>query len=151
MDHFGLAVRDYTHSTAPNRRYSDLITQRLLLAAINGRPSPYRLTDLEFLAAHCTAQEDAANKVERQVIKSAAALLLEHRIGEQFDAIVTGDSEKGTWVRLINLPVEGKLMNGTHSVDIGDRLPVRLDFVDVDRGYINFEQVSLPWQAGVKN
>lgn len=150
-DHFGLAVRDYTHSTAPNRRYSDLITQRLLLAAMDGRPSPYRLTDLESLAAHCTAQEDAASKVERQVIKSTAALFLEHRIGDQFDAIVTGASKKGTWVRLISLPVEGMLMDPTDGIDIGDRLPVRLDSVDVDRGYINFKQVGLPSHVGARN
>ena len=150
-DHFGLAVRDYTHSTAPNRRYSDLITQRLLKAAIDKSPSPYSMLELEALAAHCTAQENAANKVERQVIKSAAALLLERRLGEQFDAIVTGASEKGTWVRLISLPVEGKLMDAKEGIDVGDRLPVRLDFVDVNRGYINFKQVGIPWQIEARN
>jgi VacB/RNase II family 3'-5' exoribonuclease len=142
--HFGLAVKDYTHSTAPNRRYSDLITQRLLKAAIEGKPSPYRMVDLESLAAHCTAEEDAANKVERQVIKSAAALLLEERIGEQFDAIVTGASEKGTWVRLVSLPIEGKLLHGFEGVDVGNRMNVRLDSVDVNRGYINFSKASSP-------
>jgi exoribonuclease-2 len=136
--HFGLAVKDYTHSTAPNRRYTDLITQRLLKAAMQGKPSPYSMGVLEDLAAHCTAEEDAVNKVERQVIKSAAALLLEGRIGEQFDAIVTGASEKGTWVRLISLPVEGRLMHGFEGADVGDRMHVRLDSVDVERGYINF-------------
>lgn len=140
--HFGLAVKDYTHSTAPNRRYSDLITQRLLKAAIDGRPSPYSVIELESLAAHCTEEEDAANKVERQVIKSAAALLLEARIGEQFDAIVTGASEKGTWVRLISLPVEGRLVHGFQGVDVGDRTHVRLDSVDVKRGYINFSKIG---------
>ena len=124
--HFGLAVKDYTHSTAPNRRYSDLITQRLLIAAIEERPSPYNLVELVHLAAHCTASEDAANKVERQVIKSAAALLLEGKIGERFDSIVTGASEKGTWVRLVSLPVEGRLMQGFEGVDVGDRINVRL-------------------------
>jgi ribonuclease R len=141
--HFGLAVRDYTHSTAPNRRYSDLITQRLLKAAIEGRPSPYSMADLETLAAHCTAEEDAANKVERQVIKSAAALFLEGRIGEQFDAIVTGASEKGTWVRLISLPIEGRLTHGFEGLDVGERMHVRLDSVDVERGYINFNKVGV--------
>ena len=150
-DHFGLAVRDYTHSTAPNRRYSDLITQRILKAAIEKRPPPYSMQELEALAAHCTAQEDAANKVERQVIKSAAALLLERRIGELFDAIVTGASEKGTWVRLISLPVEGKLMDGKDGLDVGDRLPVRLDFVDVNRGFINFSQVGVTWQVDTRH
>jgi exoribonuclease-2 len=149
--HFGLAVKDYTHSTAPNRRYSDLITQRLLKAAIEGKPTPYSMVDLEALAAHCTAEEDAANKVERQVIKSAAALLLEGRIGEQFDAIVTGASEKGTWVRLISLPVEGRLMRGFEGVDVGDRLHVRLDSVDVNQGYINFSKVGSPRQTWGKN
>jgi VacB/RNase II family 3'-5' exoribonuclease len=148
VGHFGLAVRDYTHSTAPNRRYSDLITQRLLKAALEGIPSPYRMEDLESLAAHCTAEEDAANKVERQVIKSAAALLLERRIGEQFDALATGASTKGTWVRLISLPVEGRLMHGFEGVDVGDRLHVRLDSVDVKRGYINFTKVGSPRLIG---
>ena len=140
--HFGLAVRDYAHSTAPNRRYTDLVTQRLLKAAIEGKPSPYSLADLESLAAHCTTKEDTVNKVERQVIKSAAALLLENRIGEQFDSIVTGASVKGTWVRLISLPIEGKLVHGFEGVDIGDRLHVKLDFVDVNRGYINFSKIK---------
>lgn len=149
--HFGLAVKDYTHSTAPNRRYSDLITQRLLKAAIQGKPSPYSMVDLEALAAHCTAEEDTANKVERQVIKSAAALLLEGRIGEQFDAIVTGASEKGTWVRLISLPVEGRLMEGFEGVDVGDRMHVRLDSVDVKLGYINFSKVSSSRQTSGRN
>lgn len=151
VGHFGLAVKDYAHSTAPNRRYSDLITQRLLKAAIEGRPSPYSMGDLESLAAHCTEEEDAANKVERQVIKSAAALLLEGRIGEQFDAIVTGASEKGTWVRLTSLPVEGRLMHGFEGVDVGDRMPVRLDSVDVERGYINFSKIGSPRQTRSRN
>lgn len=136
--HFGLAVKDYTHSTAPNRRYTDLITQRLLKTTIAGKPAPYTKAELDALAAHCTQQEDAANKVERQVGKSAAALLLHDRIGEQFDAITTGASEKGTWVRLTSLPVEGRLVQGFAGVDVGDRLRVRLTSVDVERGYIDF-------------
>ena len=114
--HFGLAVKDYGHSTAPNRRYPDLLTQRLLKAALEGKPTPYSKDELDVLAAHCTEAEDAATKVERQVEKSAAALLLESRIGEQFDSIVTGASEKGTWVRLLNIPVEGKLVDGFRGV-----------------------------------
>jgi len=149
--HFGLAVKDYTHSTAPNRRYSDLITQRLLIAAIEARPTPYTLVDLVYLAAQCTALEDAANKVERQVIKSAAALLLEGRIGERFDSIVTGASEKGTWVRLVSLPVEGRLMQGFEGVDVGDRINVRLNSVDVNRGYINFSKIDSARQTQSRN
>ena len=106
--HFGLAVKDYAHSTAPNRRYPDLVTQRLLKSAIAGQAAPYSSAELDVLAKHFTEAEDAANKVERQVGKSAAALLLESRIGEQFDAIVTGASDKGTWARLLTIPVEGK-------------------------------------------
>jgi VacB/RNase II family 3'-5' exoribonuclease len=140
--HFGLAVKDYAHSTAPNRRYPDLLTQRLLKAAIEGRPAPYRKDELDVLAAHCTQAEDAANKVERQVAKSAAALLLESRLGEQFDSIVTGASEKGTWVRLFTLPVEGKLIRGFEAADVGDRIRVQLTGLDVQRGFIDFSRLN---------
>jgi len=140
--HFGLAVRDYTHSTAPNRRYADLITQRLLKAAIGGSSSTYRNDELEALAKHCTEEEDAANKVERQVSKSAAALLLEPRIGEQFDAIVTGASDKGTWARLLSMPVEGRVVHDFEGLDVGNRIRVQLTSVDVDRGYIDFRKVG---------
>jgi ribonuclease R len=140
--HFGLAVKDYAHSTAPNRRYTDLITQRLLKAAIEGRPLPYSKDELGVLAAHCTQEEDAANKVERQVGKSAAALLLESRIGEQFDALVTGASSKGTWARLLSMPVEGRLVHGFEGIDVGDRIRVQLDSVDIERGYIDFKNVD---------
>ena len=140
--HFGLAVRDYTHSTAPNRRYTDLITQRLLKAAIGESSLPYSNDELEALAKHCTEEEDAANKVERQVRKSAAAMLLEHRIGEQFDAIVTGAAEKGTWARLLTIPVEGRVVHGFEGLDVGNRIRVQLISVDVDRGYIDFRKVG---------
>jgi VacB/RNase II family 3'-5' exoribonuclease len=140
--HFGLAVSDYTHSTAPNRRYPDLITQRLLKAAIEGRPCPYSNTDLDTLAKHCTEEEDTATKVERRVEKSAAALLLESRIGEQFDALVTGAAEKGTWARLLSVPVEGKIVQGSQGVDVGDRISVQLIAVNVERGFIDFKKVS---------
>lgn len=136
--HFGLAVRDYMHSTAPNRRFPDLITQRLLKAAIEGSAVPYSQAELEALAQHCTEEEDAANKVERQVGKSAAALLLESRVGEQFDAIVTGASDKGTWVRLLKVPVEGKLVQGFEGLDVGDQVGVRLIATNVERGFIDF-------------
>jgi VacB/RNase II family 3'-5' exoribonuclease len=140
--HFGLAVKDYAHSTAPNRRYPDLITQRLLKAALEGQTAPYKIGELGILAAHFTEAEDAANKVERQVAKSAAALLLESRIGEQFDSIVTGASEKGTWVRLLGIPVEGKLVQGFDGIDVGDRIRVQLIETDVERGYIDFKKVK---------
>lgn len=136
--HFGLAVQDYAHSTAPNRRFSDLITQRLLKAVLNGKPSPYSAAELNDLAQQCTDQEDVATKVERLVYKSAAALLLRSRIGEQFEAIVTGAAEKGTWVRLLEIPVEGKLVRGFKGVDVGDRIAVSLLSVDVQRGFIDF-------------
>ena len=137
--HFGLAVRDYSHSTAPNRRYPDLLTQRLLKAALASHPSPYAIDELEKLAAHCTQQEDAANKVERQVRKSAAAMVVQSRVGDQFDAIVTGASNKGTYVRISDPPIEGRLMNPRAGVDVGDRLRVRLSGVNVDRGFIDFQ------------
>ena len=140
--HFGLAVRDYGHSTAPNRRYPDLITQRLLKAAIEGKPAPYNKDDLDVLAAHCTQAEDEATKVERQVEKSAAALLLKSRIGERFDSIVTGASGKGTWVRLLNIPVEGKLVEGFEGLDVGKRVRVQLIDTNVERGYIDFKKVD---------
>jgi exoribonuclease-2 len=140
--HFGLAVKDYSHSTAPNRRYPDLLTQRLLKAAMEGKPAPYNKEELDVLAAHCTEAEDAATKVERQVAKSAAALLLESRIGERFDAIVTGASEKGTWVRLLHIPVEGKLVHGYEGLDVGDRARVQLIDTNVERGFIDFKKVS---------
>lgn len=140
--HFGLAVRDYTHSTAPNRRYPDLITQRLLKAAMGKSSLPYGYDELEALAKHCTEKEDAANKVERQVRKSAAAMLLEHRIGEQFDAIVTGAAEKGTWARLLKIPIEGRVEHGFEGLDVGNRIRVQLISVDVDRGFIDFRKVG---------
>ncbi len=136
--HFGLAVSDYTHSTAPNRRFPDVINQRLVKAALAGRSSPYVEGELEALAVHCTAQENAVAKVERRVAKSAAALLLAGRIGEVFDGIVTGAAPKGTWVRILSPAVEGKLTGGDKGLDVGQRLEVRLIHVDVERGFIDF-------------
>jgi exoribonuclease-2 len=141
--HFGLAVGDYTHSTAPNRRFPDLITQRLLKAALAGEQLPYSTGALSELARHCTEQEDNANKVERQVRKSAAALLLEQRIGERFDAIVTGASSKGTWVRISGPVVEGRVVHGAAGLDVGDRTRVELVHTDVERGFIDFARVEV--------
>jgi exoribonuclease-2 len=138
VGHFGLAVRDYTHSTAPNRRYPDLITQRLVKAALAGEPMPYETAELHALAAHCTDQEDDADKVERLVRKSAAALLLEQQIGQRFEGVVTGASEKGTWVRIFQPPVEGKLVHGWEGLEVGDKLRVKLISTDVERGFIDF-------------
>jgi len=140
-EHFGLAVKGYTHSTAPNRRFPDLITQRLIKAALAGAPTPYRPDELKYLADHCTEKEDDAEKVERQLRKSAAALLLESRIRERFDAIVTGVSDKGTWVRLLEPPVEGKMVTGANGLDVGDSVRVELVSTDVERGYIDFVRV----------
>jgi len=140
--HFGLAVKDYTHSTAPNRRYPDLITQRLLKAALSAHTVPYVTDEMEVLAKHCTEEEDAAKKVERQVEKSAAAMLLEAKIGERFDAIVTGAAPKGTWVRLLHPPVEGKLVHGFQGMDVGDRIRVQLIHTDVEQGFIDFKKVE---------
>ena len=136
--HFGLAVHDYTHSTAPNRRFPDLITQRLLKAAITNRPIPYSNDELQVLAHHCTEQEDNANKVERQVRKSAAALLLEPRIGQEFDGIITGTSDKGTWIRILQPPAEGLVARGAQGLDVGDRVRVELIATNVERGFIDF-------------
>lgn len=140
--HFGLAVKDYAHSTAPNRRFPDVITQRLLKAAMAGGAFPYTDDELTSLAQHCTLQEDAAKKVERTVEKSAAALLLGSRIGERFDAIVTGASDKGTWVRIFHPPVEGKLDSGFKGLAVGRRLRVQLISTDVERGFIDFKEVG---------
>ncbi len=140
--HFGLAVADYTHSTAPNRRYPDVVTQRLLKAALAEQPAPYGKDDLEALATHCTQEEDAAKKVERQVGKSAAAMLLESRIGERFDALVTGAAAKGTWVRVFDPPVEGRLVHGYQGVNVGRRLRVELTHTDVQQGFIDFTRAD---------
>ena len=136
--HFGLAVNEYTHSTAPNRRFPDLITQRLLKAALNGEPAAYTDDELRELAAHCTVQEKNATKVERQVRKAASALLLINRIGQQFNGIVTGASDKGTWVRISEPIAEGKVVKGSGGLDVGDRVRVELVHVDPERGFIDF-------------
>ncbi len=137
--HFGLAVRDYSHSTAPNRRYPDLITQRLLKAAISGMPVPYSAQELEDLAKHCTEKENDAKKVERSLDKSAAALLLSGMIGREFDALVTGASDKGTYVRIFDPPVEGRLGPGLMGLEVGHKVMVILVSTNVERGFIDFK------------
>ncbi len=138
LEHFGLAIKDYMHSTAPNRRFPDLISQRLVKAALAGQPVPYPIDELAQLAQHCNTQEENAAKVERQVRKSAAALLLRDQVGRTFDAIVTGASAKGTWVRLLRPPVEGRVVRGFAGLDVGDRVTVTLQSTDVERGFIDF-------------
>jgi len=139
--HFGLAVKDYQHSTAPNRRFPDLITQRLLKAALSGQAPPYSIDELRGLAAHCTEQEDDAAKIERQVAKSAAALLLAPRIGAQFDGVVTGASDKGVYVRIASPTAEGRVVRRFDGFDVGDRVRVKLLHTDAARGFIDFEGV----------
>lgn len=134
-------MKDYTHSTAPNRRYPDLLTQRLLKAALAGSTSPYTVAALDDLARHCTEKENDANKVERHLRKSAAALLLSARIGDRFDGVVTGASEKGTWARLFSPPVEGRIERGAAGLDVGDRVTVTLLSTDVERGFIDFARL----------
>jgi exoribonuclease-2 len=137
--HFGLATHDYTHSTAPNRRFADLVTQRLLKAVLAGKPSPYSGDELSQIAQHCTEREDAARKVERQVRKVAAAVSMSGRVGESFDAIVTGVTPRGTFVRVLRPPVEGRVMRGEHGLDVGDKVRVALLSTDPARGFVDFE------------
>jgi exoribonuclease-2 len=139
-DHFGLAVDDYTHSTAPNRRFADLVTQRLVKAVLGGKPSPYGVEELSGIAARCTEREDAANRVERQVRKAAAAMLLARRRGEVFDGIVTGASQKGTWVKIQHPLAEGRVLRGYEGLEVGERVRVRLVHTDPARGFIDFER-----------
>jgi len=136
--HFGLAVQDYTHSTAPNRRYADVVTQRLVKAALAGKPAPYTVGELKRIAEQCTDRDDAARKVERKMRKVAAAVLLKDRIGEEFAAIVTGVSEKGTFARTLKPPVDGRVVRGEHGLRVGDKVRVRLLSTDPERGFIDF-------------
>jgi VacB/RNase II family 3'-5' exoribonuclease len=140
--HFGLAVHDYAHTTAPNRRFPDLVMQRLVKAALASDPPPYTVEALDEIARHCTLQEGRANAVERQVLKAAAAFLLDQRIGEVFDAVVTGVAAKGTFVRLRQPLVEGRVVQGFEGLDVGDTTRVRLVAVDAHRGHIDFEGVA---------
>jgi exoribonuclease-2 len=137
--HFGLATHDYTHATAPNRRYADLVTQRLVKAAFENAPAPYSDDELSAIAKQCTEREDAENKVERKVRKIIAALLLRDRIGESFDAIVTGAGQKGTFVRTMHPPAEGMVVRGQRGFDVGDKVRVKLVAADPQKSYIDFE------------
>jgi exoribonuclease II len=138
--HFGLAAHDYTHSTAPNRRFIDLVTQRLLKAVTAGKAAPYAVDELARIAEHCTERDRAAKKVERQMRKIAAAVFLADRVGETFDAIVTGATEKGTFVRLVSPPAEGRVVRGERGLDVGDKVRVRLIGTNPRRGFIDFER-----------
>jgi VacB/RNase II family 3'-5' exoribonuclease len=142
VGHFALAVSDYTHSTAPNRRFPDLISQRQYKAFLHGENSPYTLEELTKLAAHCTQQEDAATKIERQLNKSAAAAILSSQIGAVFKGIVTGIGDNGTWVRILQPSVEGKIIQGYEKLNIGDRVTVQLKHVDIARGFIDFVKIK---------
>jgi exoribonuclease-2 len=140
--HFGLAIHDYSHATAPNRRYADIVTQRLVKAALANTPTPYSNDELADIAARCTEREDAENKVERNVRKTVAALLLHDRIGETFDAIVTGANPKGTFVRTLRPPAEGMVVRNADGFDVGDKVRVKLVGADPYKGYIDFEGKS---------
>lgn len=140
IGHFGLALKDYSHSTAPNRRYPDVLTQRLLKSALTKSGSPYTDEELEILTKHCTDAENASKKVQRQVEKSAYIILFQSKIGNEFDSIVTGSSSKGTWIRLLNYPVEGKLANPSKGTDVGDKVRVRLVYTNVEKGFIDFKE-----------
>jgi len=139
--HFGLAVQDYTHSTAPNRRFADIVTQRLVKSLLDGKPGPYSDNDLTGIAANCTQKGDAARKVEREMSKRLAAVAMSHRVGETFDAIVTGVMPKGTFVRVMQPHIEGLLAQGEQGLHVGDRIRVKLTRTDVQRGFIDFVRV----------
>ena len=136
--HFGLAVQDYTHSTAPNRRFADLVTQRLIKAALTNQAAPYSNDELAGVARNCTLKEDAARKVERKMSKRIAAVAMSSRIGEVFDGIVTGVTPRGTFVRVLRPAIEGLLAQGQQGADVGDKLRVKLIRTDVRQGYIDF-------------
>jgi exoribonuclease-2 len=139
--HFGLAVQDYTHSTAPNRRFPDIVTQRLIKSVLSGGSAPYSDNDLTAIAANCTERQDAARKVQRDMQKRIAAVALRRNIGQIFDAIVTGANTHGTFVRTMQPHAEGMLVSGRDGLDVGDRLRARLVNTDVQRGYIDFAKV----------
>ncbi|HUK15341.1 MAG TPA: RNB domain-containing ribonuclease [Bryobacteraceae bacterium] len=142
LGHFGLAAHDYTHSTAPNRRFADVVTQRLIKTQAAGARSPYADGELDAVARNCTLKEDAARKVERAMAKRIAAVALRNRVGQTFPGVVTGVTPKGVFVRVFDPPVEGRLMRGEHGLDVGDRLRVTLLSTDPVRGFIDFGRAS---------
>jgi exoribonuclease-2 len=141
--HFGLAVSDYTHSTAPNRRYADLIVQRLVKATLSGEPSPYDFEELSAIAAHCNERESAARKVERKMRKTVAAGVMASHVGETFEAIVTGVTPKGTFARITNPPVDGRIVKGEDGLQVGEKVIVRLLKTEPERGFIDFARESV--------
>jgi exoribonuclease R len=141
IGHFGLATMEYAHATAPNRRYPDLVTQRILKAKARGGKQPYRRDELATIAARCTQMEAMAEKVERRVQKSAAAQLLEHRVGSVFSGIITGAGDKGTFVRVFEPTAEGKIVGAAHGLAVGQKVQVRLVDVNVTKGFIDFQRV----------
>jgi VacB/RNase II family 3'-5' exoribonuclease len=138
VGHFGLAVQDYTHSTAPNRRFADLVTQRLLKAVWSKQPPPYSDSELAAIAQNCTLKEDAARKVERTMLKRITAMALHNRVGQTFPGVVTGSSEKGVYVRVFDPPAEGRVVRGSTGMDVGDQVRVTLLSTDPQRGFIDF-------------
>ncbi|MFZ0685090.1 MAG: RNB domain-containing ribonuclease [Terriglobales bacterium] len=136
--HFGLAVQDYTHSTAPNRRFADVVTQRLIKALLDGKPGPYNDNDLAAIATNCTQKGDAARKVEREMSKRMSAVAMSHRIGETFDAIITGVTPKGTFLRVMQPHIEGLLTQGAQALHVGDKIKAKLTRTDVQKGFIDF-------------
>lgn len=136
--HFGLAVQDYTHSTAPNRRFADVVTQRLIKGLLDGKPGPYSDNDLAAIASNCTEKGDAARKVEREMSKRLAAIAMSHRVGETFDAIITGVTPKGTFIRVLQPHIEGLLAQGAQGLNVGDKLRAKLVRTDVQHGFIDF-------------
>ena len=139
--HFGLAVRDYTHSTAPNRRFADLVTQRLIKALLDGKPNPYSDDELAAIAKNCTVKEDAAQKVEREMAKRLAAVAMSRRIGETFASVVVNANSHGVFVRVLQPHVEGMLVQGQQGAKLGDRFQVKLTRADVQHGYLDFVRV----------
>jgi len=138
LGHFALAARDYTHSTAPNRRFPDLVNQRMVKAMLDNQPSPYTDVELTTIAMHCNLQESAGQKVERAMRKRAAAVALSNSIGKLFHGVITGASDKGVYVRVFNPPVEGRVTRGEDGLEVGDTVNVALLHTDPQRAFIDF-------------